>query len=53
MRPFHFCRTSSVKNSDVFMGANEVSYWKRVSFWGTIVHVLVLPLSSPGTDAEG
>lgn len=32
MRPFHLCRTSSVKNSDVFIGAYEVSYSKRVSF---------------------
>lgn len=35
IRWFHFCRTSSVKNSDVFMGAYEVSYSNLVSFWLT------------------
>lgn len=50
MSPFHFCRTSSVKNSEVFMGAYEVSYWKRVSFWGTIVHMLILSSSSSGIE---
>lgn len=41
MRLFHLLRTSSVKNSEVFIGAYEVSYSNLTSFCGTAKRLLV------------